>query len=98
MTTDTHHDRTTTCPLRVAVAQNTSDIRELREDFREMKGVHKETITAVGSLTNELQKLRLEIAPFIATAVTARAWTDRVLWALVSAALTTAVVLLGGKL
>jgi hypothetical protein len=55
-------------------------------------------LAAVGGFTRELEKLRLEVTPFIHTAMTARTWTDRVLWALVSAALTTAVVFVGGKL
>ena len=94
----TAQERLDGCPLRVAVAENANAIKVLREDFREMKGAHKEMLSGIKDLTGELQKMRLEITPFINTAMTARAWTDRVLWALVSAALTTAIVLVGGKL
>jgi adenylosuccinate lyase len=97
-----YKERAESCPLRIATDRNAREIEKLKEDYREIKSAHHELqeklLAAVGGFTRELEKLRLEVTPFIHTAMTARTWTDRVLWALVSAALTTAVVFVGGKL
>jgi hypothetical protein len=77
-----YKERAESCPLRIATDRNAREIEKLKEDYREIKSAHHELqeklLAAVGGFTRELEKLRLEVTPFIHTAMTARTWTDRV--------------------